>query len=49
VQLPGDADLAFHELGCRTHLKRLRLAEVAGTVINRAGGIALPDANLVNG
>jgi len=48
MQLAGDADLAFDELGRRAHLERLRLAEVAGTVVNRAGGIALPDANLAD-
>ncbi len=48
VQFAGYADLPFHEFGRGTHLKRLRLPEVARTVINRARGIALPDANLVD-
>ncbi len=49
MQLPCDADLPFHEFGGRADLQRLRLAEVAGAVVNRSRGIALPDADFADG
>jgi len=46
MQLPGYADLPFHQFGGRAHLERLRLPEVSGAVIHGSGGITLPDADL---
>lgn len=48
MQLPCYTDLAFYQFGGRTHLERLRLAEVSGAVVHRSRGIALPDANLAD-
>jgi len=48
MQLSCDADLPFYQFGCGAHLKRLRLPEVAGAVVNRPRGIALADAYLAN-
>jgi hypothetical protein len=45
MQLSCNADLPFHEFGCRAHFERLSLSEVAGTVVDRSRGIALPDAD----
>jgi hypothetical protein len=49
MQLPCDADLPFHEFGGRANLERFRLAEVAGAVVDRSRGIALPDADFADG
>jgi hypothetical protein len=48
VQLACYTDLPFYEFGGRAYLKRLRLPEVASAVVNRSGGIALPDADLAD-
>jgi hypothetical protein len=48
MQLPSYADLPFHEFGGRTNFERLRLAEVAGTVVHRSRGIALPDTDFAD-
>jgi hypothetical protein len=48
VQLAGNSDLPFDEFGRRAHFERLRLPEVAGAVIDRARGIALPDTDFSN-
>src|SRR5580704_12169506 len=46
VQIAVDADLAFDQLGGGADFQRLDLVEFTGMEIERAGGIALPDAYL---
>src|SRR5277367_2542265 len=46
VQIAVDADLAFDQLGGGANFQRLDLVEFTGMEIERAGGIALPDAYL---
>src|SRR5271156_3946464 len=46
VQVAVDADLAFDQLGGGANFQRLDLVEFTGMEIERAGGIALPDAYL---
>ena len=48
VQLPCYTDLPFHEFCSRAHLESLHLSKVAGTVVNRSRGVALPDANFAD-
>jgi hypothetical protein len=48
MELSGDAYLTFEQLGRRAHLERLYLAEIARVVVDRAGGIALPDTDLAD-
>jgi hypothetical protein len=49
MQFPRDPNLPFDQFRCRPYLERFHLPEVTGVVIDRSGGIALPDANLANG
>src|ERR1700740_495930 len=46
VQIAVDADLAFDQLRGGADFQRLDLVKFAGMEIERAGGIALPDAYL---
>src|SRR5271156_5890304 len=46
VQIAVDADLAFDQPGGGANFQRLDLVEFTGMEIERAGGIALPDAYL---
>src|SRR5271163_1469234 len=46
VEIAVDADLAFDQLGGGANFQRLDLVEFTGMEIERAGGIALPDAYL---
>ena len=46
VQIAVDADLPFDQFGGGADFQRLDLVEFTGMEIERAGGIALPDAYL---
>jgi hypothetical protein len=48
MELSGDADLAFEQLGRRTHLEGLYLPEITRVVVDRTGRIAFPDTDLAD-
>jgi hypothetical protein len=48
MQLSRDADLTFEQFNRCTDLERLRLPEIHSMVIDRSGGVTLPDAHLMD-